>query len=196
MMFRSILVVLATAVLASCSIHATATTPQPNVMPRDSHGGSVKVDVSGVPAGQVCSSHPGLKDFCVDQLRGAIDNGLASMLGHYVSGGDGPPYSAVFRLVEFSHSPTSGGAHNVAVQVEMRWQFELRDDNRRIVQIAQTTVGPEQLINVGAADKTVYALLNAVLENIASELNKAAWEPAAPAAQAPQAPAAQGAGSP
>jgi hypothetical protein len=186
MTLRPILAVLASAVIAGCTVHATATTPQPNVMPPQSHVGSVKIDTSAVPAGPLCSSHPGLKDFCVEQLRPAIDGGLTSMLGRYITGGAGPSYSAVFRLIEFSHSPASGGTH-VAVQVAMRWQFELLDGNRRIVQLAQNTVGPEALINVNAGDKAVYALLNAVLENIASELNKAAWESAAPGGPPPAA---------
>lgn len=71
----------------------------------------------------------------------------------------------------------------------MRWQFELLDGNRRVVALAQDTVGPERLVNVGAADKTIRALLNAVLETIATELDKADWQSVPRAEPPPAAPA-------
>lgn len=188
MMSRQTFAVLAAVMLAGCTIHATAAPPQPNVIPPQAHAGSVKVDTSSVPPGQVCSVHEGLKSFCIDGLHGAVTTGLKSMLGSYVTGGGGPAYSAVFRMIEFSHSPATGGQH-AAAQVAMRWQFELLDGDRRILALAQDTVGPELLINVGAADKTIRALLNTVLETIAAELNKAEWQPAQRAEPPATAPA-------
>ncbi|NJM90919.1 MAG: hypothetical protein HC863_01150, partial [Myxococcales bacterium] len=151
-------------------MQATARPPNPNVIPSRTYAGSVALDTSTVPEATLCSSHGGRVDFCVDRFRSAHDTGLTAMLGRYVPGGTGPTYRAVFRLVQFSHSPTG-----TAVQVAMRWQFEMYDGERPIVRLANTTVGPENLVEVRAADRAVKALLDAVLEGIAAELNKAPW---------------------
>jgi hypothetical protein len=84
-------------------------------------------------------------------------------------------------MVEFSHSPTSGVAVHggVSVQVSMRWQFALRDETGHpVVELAETTVGPEQLVHVDAAHKVVGALLNAVLERIGKAIDDMATSPA------------------
>jgi hypothetical protein len=160
------------ALATGCTINATAKTPAPNFIAERKLDGAVSVDVRKVPQ-QTCSSHGGLKDFCIKQLRSAVSSGLRGMLDEY-STGDGSEYSASFKVIEFSHSPTSGGGENVgpSVGVAMKWQFVLEDgDGNKIVALAERTEGPQQLINVSAADDAVQALLSAVMERVASELN-------------------------
>lgn len=163
--------------LGGCSVSATAVRPRPNVIVKTTVGGTVAIDASGVPAGEVCSHKAGLKDFCVMGLRDSMRSGLDDLLGEFIKpNAPGPAYAATFRLVEFSHSVVGR-----SVQVAMKWQLQLFDRGRPIVQLARTTVGPELIVNVHAADSVINALLNAVLEQIARELDAAPW--AAPAAE-------------
>src|SRR5262245_1525203 len=92
---------------AGCAVTVTATTPVPNVIPAKAAAGTFKVDTAGVPATEVCSSQPGLRDLCVSELKQAVGSGLQAMLGSYIKEGAGPAYTGVFRLVELSHSPAS-----------------------------------------------------------------------------------------
>lgn len=171
---------------SGCVINAEAQPPNANILGEKKTSGKVLMDLAGVPEEKVCSEHGGLKDFCVTKFRSAIDAGLKSVISTYVRGASSPQYKASFRLVEFSHSPTSGVSEGgaIAVKVAMRWQFELAGpDGKPIVQLAETTEGPEQLVNVGASDEAVQALLEAVVERVAKALSAANWHPAEEKAQ-------------
>jgi hypothetical protein len=178
---------------AGCTISAIAPTPHPNLLGELKTGGTSVYDVSDVPNEQVCSEHAGLKDFCVTGFRAAAADGLKSVVEQYVdSAKPGPQYRAMFRLVEFTHAPASAASAkgSVAVTVSMRWQFMLAGpDGQTIVRLARTTTGPTPLIDVDAAESAVGALLNAVFEEIAAELEKATWPSQAAADAAASEPA-------
>jgi hypothetical protein len=157
--------------LPACVISATAPAPSPNLPTASPATQSATIKVVDVPEEKVCSQHGGLKDFCVSGLQDAVRSGLARVVSNFyvAAAAGGPDYTAEFKMLEFSHSPVSGGDKIVAVKVSMRWSFVLKDKNgAAVVSLAETTDGPEQLVNVGAADKTVGSLLNAVLERVAS----------------------------
>jgi hypothetical protein len=161
------------------AMEVVATTPRPNVIPSRTLSGTVTTDISGVSDDALCSLQGQVKYLCVSQLKRSLDSGLKVLLWGYVKGGEGPAYRGVFRMVELTHSPTSAGDTTTTLQIMMRWQFELLDGERKVVQIAQTTVGPQQIAQRQDADKAVDALLNAVLESISSALNQATWDPPA-----------------
>jgi hypothetical protein len=160
--------------VAGCTVNAQARVPEPNVLTAKKIGGTFRIDVSSVPQTEVCSEQGGLKDFCVTKFRAAIGGGLEKVLSSFLDRSrPGPAYDATFKLVEFSHSVTSVAKDSGSVKVTMRWQFVLRDSNgNAVVQLAETTDGPEQLAHVGSADKAVLALLNAVMEKIGGALNE------------------------
>lgn len=163
---------------SGCTIRAAATTPTLNVLVNETNPGTVVVDTSEVPNTAVCSKQAGLKDFCVTEFQSAMQSGLETLMSQYVDGSDTPQYTAVFRLIEFSHATDSGSMEMPVVQVSLRWQFELRDGDRAVVQLAETTVGQEKLQNVGSADKAIKVLLGQVTEKIGAALSDAQWQPA------------------
>jgi hypothetical protein len=166
-------------IASACTVNSQARIPDPNVLAERQTGGSFEIDVSSVPEAAHCSAQGGLKDLCVTQFRTAIGGGLQKVLSQFVDKSKpGPAYSATFKLVEFSHSATSGAGPRVgpSVKVTMRWQFVLKQAGDKVVaQLAETTDGPEQLSHPDAADKAIKSLLNAVMEQIAGVLNAATW---------------------
>lgn len=167
-------------IFTGCTINTVARTPEPNIVGTQATGGTFKIDVSSVPEHEVCSQQGGLKDFCVSHFQTAVGGGLEKVLAVYVdSKKPGPAFSARFKLVQFSHSVTSGGAADAGgptVKVTLRWQFEMFDETGKpVVQLAETTDGPEQLNNVDSADEAVEALLSAVMEQIAAGMRSATW---------------------
>ncbi|MGC4093271.1 MAG: hypothetical protein QM756_36350 [Polyangiaceae bacterium] len=164
---------------AGCgSIHTEARVPEPNVLGRKKSGGSCKLDVSLVPESEICSRQGGLKDFCVARCRSAISGGLEKVFSVYIDQAKpGPSYSARFKLLQFSHSVTSGGSASAGgptVKLTLRWQFEMFDGaGNAVLQLAETTDGPEQFNNVKSADNVLGALLSAVMEKIAASIKDA-----------------------
>jgi hypothetical protein len=163
---------------AACTIHAAAPPPTPNLPEANRAPVSARIVAVEAPNDDVCSDHAGLKDFCVKGFYTAFSHGLNDALSrffHAPAAGSGD-YLVSFRMIEFNHSPTSGNSKDgrPSVQVAMRWQFTVRGrDGRPVLDLTETTVGPQQLINVGAADTVVAALNNAVLERIARALFEA-----------------------
>jgi len=162
----------------SCTMSATAPPPNPNLTVADRSHSSVILDGVAAPVGKVCSHHAGLTDFCVTDFQSALSYGLHQVLSRHFDppSGDTPMLHARFELVEFSHSPGSApGPHNAAgVQVAMRWHFVLlRPDGTPVVDVAERTIGPEELIDINAAQSTIGALDNAVLERISKALTDA-----------------------
>lgn len=176
-----------------CTIGAEARAPEPNIIAATKSGGSFEVDVSSVPDEAVCSKQGGLKDFCVTRFRTAIGGGIDKVLAAYVDRTKpGPAYRSRFKLVQFSHSTTSSGNITAAplvaggqpvmmgegptIKVTLRWQFELFDGaGKPLVQLAETTDGPQQFNHVSAADNVVEGLLNAVMDRIAATIKASTW---------------------
>ncbi|GMV16932.1 MAG: hypothetical protein AMXMBFR56_51560 [Polyangiaceae bacterium] len=177
----------------------TAPAPTPNLPDADRVSASAAVDFVDAPDAQVCSEHGGLKDFCVKGFRTALTPGIRRVLSRYFEPANGakPDYHARFKLIEFSHSPTSGASQGrVSVQVAMRWHFTLkRSDGTPVIDLTETTTGPQQTISVSARERVIAALDNAVLERLAKALGDARAGLAPPArnppSEAPHRPSAQ-----
>ena len=166
-----------------CAVSAVARRPRPNFLPPATTAkGNVSIDVSQIPNKVICSRRGGLRDLCVSRFRAAIHGGLKDILTLYIRPSPGGrPYSARFRLFEFSHSlGCSIGARSGVGNVKMKWQFFLLDQSgRALLRLAETTTGPTGLI-AGGADRAVLDLLTAVMERIAKALAKVKWVPSRP----------------
>jgi hypothetical protein len=164
--------------LAGCTVHTVAPTPTPNIIPRGRLQTPFTIGRLVAPREEVCSSHEGLKDLCVERFHDSFESGLNALLSSYMPSADAAHavFTAEFQLVEFRHSPASALQDNgmVEVEVALRWQFALRDKSgEAVVKIAETTVGPVRLFHVGAAEKAIGALVNATLERIGGAMNSA-----------------------
>lgn len=176
--------------LVACAITATAPPPTPNLPDARPLQASALLEMVDAPEEQVCSKHEGLKKFCVSGFRSALTPGLQKVVSRFFQKPESgePVYRARFKLIEFSHSPTTGG-EGPAVQVAMRWQFTIkRNDGTTVIDLAETTTGPQQAINVDAGSTVIAALDNAVLERVAKALGDARdrleSSPGKPAAEA------------
>lgn len=155
-------------------MNAVAQAPTPNVLPQHETAAGIAAGIEGIEDAQYCSHTAGLKDLCVTQLRSALDGALPKMLEQFFHGGDSK-YKATFRFVELTHNFASATAPGVnpAVRVSMKWQFVLESpDGKKVLQLAETTEGPNAFTNVYQLDAIVKELLSAVLERIAQDLNK------------------------
>jgi hypothetical protein len=154
-------------------IKATAATPNPTLYAKLQEG-TVRIDVFDVPAGRVCSSIPGKRNFCVDQLSESLGAGLTNTLSRYMKPGskDKTDFVTEFRMLEFKQTPSSRDAK--AVQVSMRWKFSLKRlvDNQAMVDIDETTVAPTEVVRADLANDSVNPMINAVFERIGAELGK------------------------
>ncbi|MFZ5896960.1 MAG: hypothetical protein ACOY0T_38235 [Myxococcota bacterium] len=179
-MFKTRVVLLGALLLVGCTMRSEARTPNPNVLGERKSRGTVTLDVSRVPEDELCSQQGGLRDFCVTNFRSAIGSGLQRLLPLYIdSSQPGPTYTAIFRLIEFSHSMTSSsGLVGSNLKVTLRWQFELRaPSGEPIVQLAETTDGPEQFTSTSATDRVIYVLLNSVMETVAKAIKTSSTWP-------------------
>ena len=168
-------------------IHAKAPPAVVNVVASRDETATVSLVSFAVPQ-SACSRRPGLKPFCIDNLGPVLLAGTQDVLERNyrtVSAG-ASTYRAEFTFVDLSHSPTSAADHvGGTVQVAMRWHFALRDaSGRAVVELAETTVGPEQIVRVESADSVSGALLNSVLERLGQSI-------AAARGSAPTGPAVQ-----
>jgi hypothetical protein len=178
---------------AGCVVNATAPRPAPNVLAKAKVPGRFDIDVSAVPQEEICSNTSGLKPFCVQRFRGAFQEGLTDVMAAFVQPGPGHSYRASFRLVEFTHQPTTATVPNTAVTVMLaaKWQFTLVDETgRSLVALAERTEGPKPIAYMWDDDVTVGALVNAVLERIGQGLNEVQLAPAGAARPAPVLPGA------
>jgi hypothetical protein len=171
--------------LSGCGpVNAIAPKPAPNVIAAGKSDQSFTVQVTNFPAGPaVCSQEGGLKDVCVTHMKESLSDGLNDVLSGYMKPGSGG-YTAEFKFVEFKHTAASGSVAGEgvvgmpAVQVSLRWQFVLKNAaGEPVVQLAETTVGPNRIFNTNAIDAAIGALLNSTLESIAKSLNDSKfWE--------------------
>jgi hypothetical protein len=174
-------------------IEATAPPATPNAMAKKKVPGRFEVAVSGVSDAFFCSQQAGLKDFCVAQLQTSLRDGLNGLLGLHIQGKSDDAYQAEFKVLGVSHVVTASVRQNMPnVEVSMKWQFVLKGpDGEALVQLSETTKSPEPFFHKDAANQSVGALLNTVLERINTELNdrlEAAPAEAPPADAAPAAP--------
>lgn len=189
--------------MSGCVVPAVAQAPQPLELPPPRTSGKYRLAVLRVSDEELCSSHSRLREFCVTRLRSALSEGLDNVLGRLIDGKrPGGVYRAAFRLLALSHDYTPEADDDddvlddqqdysfaaeqrasVSVRLTMRWSFELRDSRGRIiVQLAESTDGPMELLRLEDADAAVRALLKAVVHRVASGLNAASW-PKTPASE-------------
>jgi hypothetical protein len=166
---------LCAALIASgCVIHAEASPPVLNILPRPILPGAAMVRLENIPSGpqaQLCSETSGVKDLCITNLLPSVQRGFDALLPGFFQPGSPNRLEARFRVVQFSHSVTSVTKDAATVELRMKWQFEVRaPDGTPLIQLAEETVGPERLANVFASDKAVTALLSAVFDRIGAGL--------------------------
>ena len=189
-------IALACALFGGCDFTfvATAAPPIPTVVGQPSNAIASIVSLE-IPDGDICSIHPGLKDFCVKGMRAALDEGMKSVVERFFRLGtrEQGDYFVAFRYLELRHSPTSGfgAGGSPSVQLSLRWQFTVF--NRRGAQVlttAETTVGPEQIVSLDAGDIALSSLLRAVVDRtgqVLAESRLSQTTASAPASPVPRA---------
>jgi hypothetical protein len=164
-------------VATGCSVSTVARVPEANIIePKNKAGGTFTVDASSVPENEVCTGETEHTGFCVSRFRAAIGGGLKKVLAMYLDGDKtGPAYTARFRFVQFSDNTTSSRSEGGGTEkITLRWQFELLDPSGEpVVQLAETTDGPQQFSSGESADDVIDALLAAVMEKVAASLKAA-----------------------
>ncbi len=153
-------------------IKATAAQPTPTLYAK-LQDGTVRVDAFEVPAGRVCSAITGRRDFCIDNLSQSLGQGLVNTLGQYMRPGNKAKsdYVAEFRMLGFQQSPSQREAK--AVQIAMRWKFALkRVTGEPLVEIDETSVGPQEIVRSDLANNAVMLLINHIFERIGAEVGK------------------------
>jgi hypothetical protein len=165
------LLLVAAVFACGCTVNAVAPAATPNVIAAGKSDEAFSLKVTNFPVGEVCSEEGGLKDLCVTHLGESISDGLNQVLSEYLKPGPGG-YSAEFKYVEFKHSAASGSVVGQRV-VGLPSQFVMRNAaGEPVVQLAATTVGPNRIMDAGAADAAIGALVNTTLETIAKGLNE------------------------
>jgi hypothetical protein len=168
--------VLLCAYLAGCTIHTAAERPTLNLLARQQrHPGSFAVDLSAVPTSEICYTGPG-RGLCVAGVHDSMAQGLEEVLSSHIQNApSGPQYRAIFKLSQFFPTQAMGSDGTSSV-MRMIWQFELLDPGgKRIVGLARTTTGLEQMHTKYDVERAVQSALTVVLEEISAGLAEASW---------------------
>jgi hypothetical protein len=181
---REIVLAIGLSIASGCAAPSALTAPPPELRTEAKHArdGSFELDLVDLSDERVCARHPKFNDFCVTELRRAIEAGVRGVLGQFIhTGKPGDRYVASFRLLEFSQTPVYFGDGDFEQQkITVRWRFDLRNEaGDRLLGLTEST--NRTLRDLRKTRDTLKALLEDVMERIGEALNEAEWTRSGPA---------------
>ena len=159
--------------ISGCGVTVAAERPTPKFAVRHKIPQTYVQVVEGIPDRPVCAATFGRDvGLCVEGLRPALEAGLGQTLDAFMIHATGEAQiKASFALIQLVESH---GDYTDRI-LSMQWQLMLRDArDRNLMTLAETTTVPKRYRPNDAAEaKAIVAdLLQAIMERIASELNR------------------------